>query len=359
MAIVLTDDKHYKNIASAIREWEGLFEDDEMYLPEELPTRVTTLANRAFDDGFIGGYDDGWAVGFDDGYAEGSGVDIEAEYQKGYEQGYTDGSDAGWEVGRVEGYREGYDKGEEDTVAVYEPKLVTAREEGVAQGIEQGKQTAYDEFADEYQRNGTRTDYTCGYAGLGWTNNTFKPNHDITPANAYMMFRGSRISGDLVEICENLGITLNFSNCKTFYYTFSECPYITRVGTIDLSLANMTTAGAYLFYYCTSLKKIDLLILPNLAISFSSTFDNCKELEDLTIEGNIQRNIDFKSCKKLTVASAKNIITSLANFAGTSSEYAYYVYFSAETVALLEAEGNTAPHGGDWIDYIASKGWNT
>lgn len=64
MAKVVTDDKHYKDIAKAIRECVG---GDNQYKPEEMATQVHEVHDvahsKGIDDGYTGGYNAGFTEG--------------------------------------------------------------------------------------------------------------------------------------------------------------------------------------------------------------------------------------------------------------------------------------------------------
>jgi hypothetical protein len=87
-------------------------------------------------------------------------------------------------------------------------------------------------------------------------------------------------------------------------------------------------------------------------------FLNCSALENIEIGGSIDVNLNIQAAAKLSVASAKNIIGRLTNYAGTAKEYTYTVNFNDAVWAALEAEGNTAPGGISWRTYVESLGWN-
>lgn len=85
MAKVVTDDKHYKDIANAIRECVG---GDNQYKPEEMATQVHEVHDVAYGKGI----DDGYAGGYNAGFTEGKdSVDIYdlAEKLKWEDEGYV------------------------------------------------------------------------------------------------------------------------------------------------------------------------------------------------------------------------------------------------------------------------------
>lgn len=67
-------------------------------------------------------------------------------------------------------------------------------------GYAVGEQNAYDAFWDAYQQNGERTNYTQGFSGYGWTDETFKPKYPIIANEARYMFAYVTISNINVRI---------------------------------------------------------------------------------------------------------------------------------------------------------------
>ena len=63
--------------------------------------------------------------------------------------------------------------------------------------FEAGKKSEYDAFWDDYQSNGTRTDYYNAFAGKGWTQTNLKPKYVARPSEARNMFYQSTGITDL------------------------------------------------------------------------------------------------------------------------------------------------------------------
>lgn len=222
--------------------------------------------------------------------------------------------------------------------------------------FEEGRQAERNAFWVDYQDNGERTDYSNAFAGIGWHNGNFKPTNDITVKRAYMMFRDSAIEGDLVEIAKNLGITVDFTGCQNYQYAFYNSKF-TRLGVIDTSNVVAVSNLSVMFYGATLLHTIDKFITPlSNQITYTNIFQNCTALENITIEGVINREINLQ-WSPLSVASMKSIISCLENYAGTSNDGAYTLYFNDDCWARLEAD-SAAPDGGTWKDYVRlSLGW--
>lgn len=207
---------------------------------------------------------------------------------------------------------------------------------------EAGRQAAYDAFWDVYQKNGTRESYSCAFGGDGWTSNTFKPKYNINVFDGYMMFRESGISGDLVELCEAQGITMNFSKAISVLYLLNAARHITRIGVLDLtSVANSSNAND-MCARASGLITIDKIVLPSTRLNLSRAFDGCTSLANITIEGTIQYNFNVQSCP-LTHDSLMSIINALGD--GLS----YTLTIGATNIAKLTQ---------DEIQIAYNKGWN-
>lgn len=129
-----------------------------------------------------------------------------------------------------------------------------------------------------------------------------------------------------IQKCPNLIIPL----CTDISSFFRGCNALVEVGTCNFSSITKATDAFLNVYY---LKKINF------------------------VEESIPISLNFSKSTLLELESAKSIIKGLKNYAGTDKEFVYSIQFSAETLALLEADGETAPDGMTWRDYAMSKGW--
>lgn len=163
---------------------------------------------------------------------------------------------------------------------------------------ESGKKTEYDAFWDTYQENGTRTDYSYAFAGVGWTSETYKPKYPMQPTASQMMYIYSNVAGH---------IDIDTSLSTNFQQMFQSSK-ITSLGVIDTRNAS---AFARTFQSGT-LKSIEKLILKDDGSqTFSNTFYGSNSLTDIVIEGTIGQNIDFGKSAKLTHDSLMSIINAL------------------------------------------------
>jgi hypothetical protein len=202
-------------------------------------------------------------------------------------------------------------------------KLVTIAE-NEQKVYEAGQQAEYDRFWDNYQRNGNRKNYRYAFYGQGWTLETFKPKYDlIVTDNGEFMFANSHIKCDLVELLEDLGVTLDLSKATSI----SQClrgTYFTRFG--ELNFSNKKSLN-YVLDQNPYLETIDKLIISDDGTTtFVSTFASDWELKNITFEGVIGQDIDFKNCSKLTHDSLMSIINALKDFRLVNSTYSNVTY---------------------------------
>lgn len=210
---------------------------------------------------------------------------------------------------------------------------------GEAIGIEQGKKDAYDEFWDDFQKNGTRTMYNFSF-GCGWNADNFKPKYPIKPTRAYMMFYNNEddclIIPDFVEFCDNLAAEqgktpethpdMFYEDKGQWHYKlldFSEC--ITANGALArihtkhhgvLDFSKCTNMGQ-LFYSHNwgsgnSIQKIEKFISSEKTAFTATTFQYAVNLTDITMDGVVAKSIDFGACTKLSEASIRSVVSVLS-----------------------------------------------
>lgn len=241
-----------------------------------------------------------------------------------------------------------YEGGKAKAFSEVEP--INSELEQILYGKDTGGRGFYDEFWDAFQQNGTRTNYEEGFAGIGWTSNTFKPKYDIKPKTAYMIFRDTNSVNariDLVDLCDRLGINVDFSKTTNLRYGFYNSGF-NHLGIIDLSAitnANDTTGA---FNFCQA-KTVDLLKLVATNGTYTSTFTDWAQLENITIAGTISCNgASFKQSTNLTKESITSIVNALSattsGFTITLSKTAVATAFgsteSAEWNALISTKSN-------------------
>ena len=227
-------------------------------------------------------------------------------------------------------------KAKENVPKVYESGRKIGHDEGMNKAVdvqeeflESQPQTHYDTFWDNYQENGTRTDYQYAFCRKGWNNETFKPKYPIVAKGtaAYIFDACGLTDFDFVE----KGIELDTSGASSLTYLFRGAGGIKRVGIINGTGCKDLNR---LFYYMTSLEAIDNLVI-NENVGFDNTFIGSENLVNITISGVIGKNGFSITSKVLSKTSIESIINALS-----TTTTGLTITLSAEAVAnaFTEAE---------------------
>jgi hypothetical protein len=230
-------------------------------------------------------------------------------------------------------YDAGYAKGQAeggDTTAAYD------------EGFEAGKKAENDAFWDAFQKNGEPMNYYGRFAGGGWTDENFKPKHDIKTTDAQVMFFSNSAITNLKQLLLDANVILDTSLAQTLNNAFSGTN-ITHIPYIDGRSVNAYGYGD-VFSSSRKLKHIDgFYVVPER--KFSNTFSYCEALEHLIMEGTIGQNgLDLHWSTKLSKASIESIInhlsTTTSGLTVTLSKTAKEAAFTADEWAALIATRN-------------------
>lgn len=186
--------------------------------------------------------------------------------------------------------------------------FVNGYDKGYNDGIEQGKQAQYDAFWDAYQQNGTRTYYSYGFSGYGWTDETFKPKYPIQVTAAEGIFYLS-----CIEWADKI-IQVDFSKVQGLFGAFYGS-HFKHIGKCDLSAA--TNIGA-MFNNSRACSIEEIVSKDNLV--WSNVFGGAVYLEDITFSGVIGTSISFINSPLLTAVSVDSIIDHLKDLTGQTAQ---------------------------------------
>lgn len=287
------------------------------------------------------------------------------------------------------GYKKGYEQSKVDNVKEEQEKTIDITENGTTEVLpDEGKALSkvtvntnvadsYDEF--EYIRSRGYTDYNSWFHGFKPLNGVgdlakIMPKHTKSSTNFSDMFYYSPV---------NSIPYLDTSNGENFRSMFNNCHFLTDIPAIDVSkgfnfssmfyacgateIPYLNTVNGNDFnntFFHNNIKKLGGFNLSSAGKGRVNYLDintfGCPNLEEISrIEGVIPVSISFIKCSLLKVESAIRVLTHLENYTGTEKEFTYKVSFHSNVWDLLDAEGNTAPHGGTWKDYVYSVlGWN-
>lgn len=197
----------------------------------------------------------------------------------------------------------------------------------------------YNAFWDAYQQNGTRTDLNNAFAGIGWTDTTYKPPHPMKPTTAENTFLGSAISETEIDI--------DFSECTTMPYCFRYSS-IKRIKLVDCSSMAIGTSALNWAFSSYALEQVALICKEG--VQYINTFYYCSALKELTIAGGvISSNINVQWSKDLSHDSLVSIIDHLQDKSGDTSGTQWVVTVGAENYAKLTA---------DDLRNAETKGWD-
>lgn len=185
---------------------------------------------------------------------------------------------------------------------------------GINEVYQCGKKSAYDEFWDAFQKNGTRTNYV-GAFGSQWTPELFKPKYSIRPTNAYFMFfnnAGEKLFiEDFVEFCQENNFELDFSQCTNGAYAIG-CLHSKHFGTLDFSKCTNLNPLFYSHNSTTGVQKIDNFISSEKTVFATGTFQHAIYLTDISMSGIVSCDINFgySPLNKTSIKSVVNVLSS-------------------------------------------------
>ena len=224
------------------------------------------------------------------------------------------------------------------TLAALPDALETIHGLGVADGV----RTAHDAFWDVYQKNGERDNYANAFSGVGWTEQTFTPKHDILPCGSAQNLFSNCAFADLPQRLLDAGVTLNTEGATDLNCAFS--------GAIIEAVPEISTVGCdrlyAVFNSCHRLRSIEKLVLRSDGSQrFDDCFTLCSALTDITVEGVIGANW-YIHWSPLSRESIESVLAALSDTATGQT-----VTFSKAAVnkAFETAEGaNDGAGSMDW-----------
>lgn len=223
-------------------------------------------------------------------------------------------------------------------------KLLTVAE-NEQKVYEAGKQAEYDRFWDDFQKNGTRTNYWYGFSGYGWTQETLNPKYKITfnedstitqyatgmfyrcGGNVYVNtpescidfdaikdkfdFSGLKSARDLFNSCCMINIYADLSNCTVIHAAFARS-WGGYLNNITIKVSDKLTDCVNMFQYsnATNITFTDDSVIACNGMNFSScdlTHDSIlsiiNALQDKTsVGGTWTVTLGTKNLAKLTDA---------------------------------------------------------
>lgn len=224
------------------------------------------------------------------------------------------------------------------TIAENEPKVYDA-----------GKRAQYDEFWDNYQDNGNRTQYNYAFAGYGWTDETFAPKYDMKMEKAERVFANAKITS-VKALLEKYRVTIDFSECTGLANMFAGST-ITEMGVIDTTSASSLNN---VFYMGTKITTIDKLILKSDGSQTlnNTTFQSMNALQNIIFEGVIGKNgFNVQWSTNLSHDSLISTLNCLADKSTDTSGTEWAITIGDENYAKLTTEERNIAYNKGWVIY--------
>lgn len=188
---------------------------------------------------------------------------------------------------------------------------------------EAGKKAEWSAFWDVFQQNGERRSYENFFRHGLFSVDTFFPKYDIicgdktNQSQMFYNFEGYRVKNgtstqfSLKKRLEECGVVLDTSKAKNLQGMFTYC-YFTEIPTIDLTGITESTGTQSMFGQCWDRLVTIEKIITKESVTYPSTFVNDTGLVNVTFEGVIGNDIDFKQSKSLSKASITSVINALS-----------------------------------------------
>lgn len=223
---------------------------------------------------------------------------------------------------------------------------------------EKGKADKESDFWDYIQNYGNRANYD--FAFRYWGGETLRPKYKVVPTATHKdrgfecVFAGmpylKKIESEYFDL-SGLGLPTD-SSTRHYRQTFQNCSKLEHIEDVGMQPARYY----YTFTGCVSLHTIDVLRAAE-NTQFSEAFGNCLKLENIIIEGEIGRDINFRN-SPLSITSLISVITHLKNYAGSENAGKYTITFKDECKTAMAQQGQLTEFGNKTYDaYIADIGW--
>ena len=272
MANVLVEEQTLKNIANTLRSCSG---NSKMLKPADMPTVVHDVYNNGYDFGETIGYDWGWDDGYDVGYEEGQaegGGSIELPALTGDLSYAFAGGTWKWFVDFF-----GDDVKTQDITTCYRMFYYYPHKE-------------LPNIKFNFKKDGCSFKYFFSYAKKIERINNIFAGTNVTPTELSYMFEECSA---VVEIDKDIFNTMNieagtkiaWNNMFSYCRSLRELPDLSRFNDVLRTSTTSSTIYNYGFNNCFVLNEIkDLPVNKENATTnlFSSTFNYCKRLKDVT-----------------------------------------------------------------------------
>lgn len=202
--------------------------------------------------------------------------------------------------------------------------------------FEAGKSAEWNELWDSLQDYGNRTlyQYFCPKNAFIVDKNTsprlnFKPKYNLKPTNASYMFQSFNTSSsgglgyasvvcDLTQWLDDLGVSLDTSNCTTVQNMFYNCHGFSRIPFLDLSKCTGANSLTNFIAQTWTIQTIDGIKSSENTAWDSRSFGSANNVSHCIFSGVIAKSFDL-SKTKLDKESLLSALNTLKDLTGTGT----------------------------------------
>lgn len=228
--------------------------------------------------------------------------------------------------------------------------------DGISQGIEQGRQAGYDAMWDMLQANGARTTYSWFFGNANIVGE-IRPKYEIKPSTSLgqMCINNYNLTKFYNWGFPTSGVTSclsAFANCNNFLGFVDENGEVIKGKSF---FGNGVTDYRYCFQNNYKIEYICIDVTSHAQL-YSGVFQNCHELKELKIIGEIKDGgLDLHWSTKLSKASLDGILGALSSttnglvvtLSQTAVDNAYAVY---DEEGNLVFPGSASPEFQGWAN---------
>lgn len=224
-----------------------------------------------------------------------------------------------------------------------EAELEAAREEG--------RKSQYDEFWDDFQQNGERTDYKYAFGGIGWTENNLRPKHPIkVVGDASNMF--TRCGMRRKKAIDLSHLQLDLSEVTSFESGLQDAciTNVTLVFSEKIIKLNSVFNQGFGGNIGTGVTVKLMFYVPNPDCSWISGFSYAYLLTELILLDGTKIGMNGFNVQwsPLSHDSLMSIINALKDYSNDTSGTTWKITLGSDNIAKLSAEE---------LNIIHDKGW--
>ena len=198
-------------------------------------------------------------------------------------------------------------------------EMATCIEKAWVSAFLSGQKDSYDAFWDKFQEEGRRKNYSVGFGGLGWNDETLRPKYPIRGNQVAYMFYSSGVR-DFRKLVNDGQFVIDWSvpNLTSMGSMFSQSYSLISCPAIGNDLIKSCSS---IFHKCGNLIEVDYIHVKSspMPCSFNAAFNFCEKLKKIKFSPNFYpQKLDLSFSPLLTHESIVGILEALCYLPGES-----------------------------------------